>query len=704
MTHPLHQRGLMAALCMAMPLCLAAETYPTAPNYDNPEADTARQSLLLDETIVTTRRTTTIRRNLPSSITILSGKTLEQQQHFGIKDLNASVPNLYLPDYGSSLSTPLYIRGIGSRRSDRSAAVGLYYAGVPLMEQASFDADHSELQAIEVLRGPQGALYGRGGMGGIINMVPRSPLTHEGTFLSLYGGSYSQRGISAARYRKVGERTGMSGNVAYHYRRGFFTNSYTGREVDGSHAISGQLAIEHRSTRGWHLHAFAQYQYKDQGGYAYGTIDSLRQSHIRYNTPSGYQRSLLTTGLSVRKTWASGLDLRLATSYQDLKDRMTLDQDFTAAPIFEAVQRTRKRIVTQEVSLSGHAGQSYKWLVGASGYYNNGSRHMNMTMSAPTRMYMYYGYNEPQWGGALFHHSSLRLLPQLTLEADARIDWERNTQDYTTTTTAGPRTQTSGSDLGQTYLQVSPKASLIYSPTNLGRIYATVSRGYNAGGFNNSFEQESERYYRPEHSWNYELGTRWSTADNRFVADASLFFIDWHQQQVQRILPSNMGSLYTNAGRSRSLGAEASLAYQPIDALTFTAAYGFTRATFRTYTNGTTDYAGRYIPFVPRHTLSLTAEYVARLRHQHIEQVRFATQLRALGKTYWNDANTLHEPFYTTLNAQVSIEGKHAILEVWGKNLLNRRYYAYQFLYRGNTLGQMGAPAHWGATLRLRLK
>lgn len=668
--------------------------------------DTARRMLHLDETVVTATRTATIRRNLPASVSIVAGHTLEQQQYLTLKELNATVPNLYMPDYGSSLSTPLYIRGIGSRRSDRSAAVGMYYAGVPLMEQAAYDADFSEVEAVEVLRGPQGTLYGRGGMGGIISITPRSPLSQEGTFFSLYGGSYSQRGISAARYRKVGERTGISGNVSYNYRRGFFTNAYDGKEIDRNHALAGKLAVEHRSTGGWHFNAFAQYQYKDQGGYAYGLVDSARHVRINYNTPSGYWRSLFTAGVGVRKQWANGVELRLASSYQDLKDKMTLDQDFTAAPMFEAVQHTRKRIVTQEVSLSGHAGERYRWLVGASGYYNNGSRHMTIQVNAPTgRMYMDYGYNEPQWGGALFHQSSFNVLSNLILEAGARIDWERNTQGYTTQNRAGGRTLTSqSSDLGQTYLQVSPKVSLIYAPVPQSRIYATVSRGYNAGGFNNSFENESERYYKPEYSWNYEVGARWASENKRFVADVSAFLIDWRQQQVQRILPSNMGSLYTNAGRSRSLGAEASVAYRPIEALTLTAAYGFTRATFRNYTNGTNDYAGRYIPFVPRQTMSLSAEYVATLRHTAVQQLRFSAQYQALDKTFWNDANTLRQPFYATLNAQVSIEGKHAALEVWGKNLLNRSYYAYMFAYRGNTLGQLGAPAHWGATLRLRLK
>lgn len=691
----------MAVLLLVIPAALTAKTLP-----NQPENDTTRLSVLLDEAFVTTTRTATLRRNLPSSVSIVAGHTLEQQQVRGIKELNASIPNLYMPDYGSALSTPIYIRGIGSRRSDRSAAVGVYYAGIPLMEQAAYDGDLGELASVEVLRGPQGTLYGRGGMGGVISLVPRSPLSHEGTSLTLYGGSYSQRGTHGALYRKVAERTGISAHMAYDYQRGFFTNAYNGKAIDHKHNLSSQIAIEHHTALNWHINAFAHYQYKDQGGYAYGHIDSLRKVTINYNTPSGYLRSLFTTGISIRKQWHQGIELRMATSYQSLKDRMTIDQDFTAIPSFEASQRTRKRVVTQETILSGHLTPSYHWLIGISGYYNNGSRNMHMDANTPRgTTHIYYGYNEPQWGGAVFHQSRLRLWPQLTLEVGTRLDWERITQRYTHLTTALGRTISNGtSDIGQNYLQLSPKASFIYTPSQSSRIYATISRGYNAGGFNTSFEQEDQRTYSPEYSWNYEIGIRWSSNNQRLTAEASTFYIDWRQQQVQRILPSNMGSFYNNAGRSRSIGAEGSVAYRPFDALTLTATYGFTRATFQQYTNGTSDYTGHYIPFVPRHTASLGAEYQTVLHHHIMQKIRLAAQYRALDKTFWNDANTLHQPFYGTLNAQVALETKYATLELWGKNILNSYYYAYQFIYAKQILGQRGTPAHWGVTLRFEFR
>ena len=126
--------------------------------------------------------------NAPVSSTLLDAEKISQSQVFSIKDISGVVPNFYIPDYGSAMSCSPYVRGVGSRNSGQSIA--LYVDNVPYPEKSAFDFELYDLAQIEVLRGPQGTLYGRNSMGGIVNMYTLSPLNYQGTRVSLTAGNY----------------------------------------------------------------------------------------------------------------------------------------------------------------------------------------------------------------------------------------------------------------------------------------------------------------------------------------------------------------------------------------------------------------------------------------------------------------------------------------------------------------------------------
>lgn len=116
---------------------------------------------------------------------MISGRQID-----ALKDISSFVPNLYMPDYGAKLTSAIYIRGIGARSSGQS--VGLYVDNVPYLDKSTFDFELTDIQRIEVLRGPQGTLYGRNAMGGIVNIYTISPFDYQGKKLSLSAGSYGQ--------------------------------------------------------------------------------------------------------------------------------------------------------------------------------------------------------------------------------------------------------------------------------------------------------------------------------------------------------------------------------------------------------------------------------------------------------------------------------------------------------------------------------
>lgn len=138
------------------------------------EKDTAKiRNVELNEVIVQSFKQQRDLRLEPLSASAVTGTAIQNRNITGIKEFSSFIPNLFMPDYGSKLTSPVYIRGIGSKIN--APSVGLYVDGIPYFEKSAFDFDFNEVDRIEVLRGPQGTLYGRNTMGGIINVYTKSP-------------------------------------------------------------------------------------------------------------------------------------------------------------------------------------------------------------------------------------------------------------------------------------------------------------------------------------------------------------------------------------------------------------------------------------------------------------------------------------------------------------------------------------------------
>ena len=129
-------------------------------------------------------------RELPNAVTLLSQQDMQAAQVNSIKNLTALVPNIFIPDYGSRLTSAVYIRGIGSRINTPS--VGLYVDNIPYIDKSAFDFNYSDIERIDVLRGPQGTLYGRNAMGGLIKVHTKSPFSYQGTDFRIGAGTHNQ--------------------------------------------------------------------------------------------------------------------------------------------------------------------------------------------------------------------------------------------------------------------------------------------------------------------------------------------------------------------------------------------------------------------------------------------------------------------------------------------------------------------------------
>ena len=178
-------------------------------------------------------------REQPTAVTLLSQQDMQNAQVNSIKNLTAVVPNMFIPDYGSRLTSAVYIRGIGSRINTPS--VGLYVDNIPYIDKSAFDFSYADVERIDVLRGPQGTLYGRNAMGGLIKIHTKSPFTYQGTDFRMGAGTHNAYNASLTHYHRITDRFAFSAGGFYDYQGGFFRNVVRNEKADKGPAGGGRF-------------------------------------------------------------------------------------------------------------------------------------------------------------------------------------------------------------------------------------------------------------------------------------------------------------------------------------------------------------------------------------------------------------------------------------------------------------------------------
>ena len=480
----------------------------------------------LDEFVITSSvKETNNLKNMPNAVSVVTPQQLQDTQIESLPDLSSYIPNFFIPTYGSKVSTPIYIRGIGARLG--SQTVSMYVDNVPSFNPSAFDFEFQDIQRIEVLRGAQGTLYGRNAIGGIINLYTLSPLSYQGTRVKLSGGNYGQMSAMGSNYSKISDNFGVSAAAYYKRDDGFFMNSYTNKKVDDSENAGARVKFEWQATPNFKALLFSNYDYVTGGAFPYMHIDSTASS---FNEPSSYDRHLVTNGLSL--DWKrNGYSIHSTTGYQYLKDDMKMDQDYTSKSVFSINQFQEQHSLSQELTFKSATTSRYSWVVGAFGFYDKRTidtpvaikedgmvamqGHLDVAMQrmgAPLRI-VYANdridlpgiYTKPSKGLALFHQSTLNNLfdlKGLSATFGIRFDYEHAGIDFSTESDGGdvnlqfqipnrpmPPMFVEGDTLiegsfSRDFGQFLPKFALKYefSPTSV--IYLSASKGYKTGGYN----------------------------------------------------------------------------------------------------------------------------------------------------------------------------------------------------------------------------
>ena len=722
----------------------------------------------LEEVIVNSLKETTPQQ-APVSSTLLNPRKINAAQIHSVKDLTAVVPNFFIPDYGSAMSSAIYIRGIGSRNSGQSMA--LYVDNVPYFERSTFDFDFYDIRQIEVLRGSQGTLYGRNAQGGVVNIYTLSPFNYQGTKLSLSAGNFGLFNAQASHYRKLSEKVGISLSGYYNHTDGFFVNKFNGQSADDKTSAGGRAKLDWNFSPKFKAQYGVNFDFVDQSAFPYGLYNKTTgiTDQPNFNDEGSYTRTMLTNSLLLQYI-TDKFVLSSTTSHQYFKDDMKMDNDFSAMSFFSLRQQQKQNALNEEINIKSTSKNNYQWSFGATGFLqqldldapfdmkSDGIKYILQpvftkiaTCGAPLMtitdnvMTTPGTFNTKTYGGAIFHQSTINniIVNGLSATAGLRLDYEKVELDYNTGATlnvnmkAGPSTipyqlKTLLKDnLSVPFTEFLPKFALKYEWSNKQFVYANVSRGYKAGGYNvqmfadlvNNGLMNSQKpapnkdivssiiSYKPEFSMNYEIGSQCVSFNNHLKSSISLYYIDVTNMQLTQFVPNGLGRKISNGGQVASKGLELSLDAALGGGFSASANYGYAHAAFTSYTDSVkvsgvskqVDYKGKFVPYAPQHTLNLSASYEKVFVNQEIDRLMATIQYNGVGKIYWNEANDVAQNFYSTVNAKLAISKGGFGLELWAKNLFNTDYNAFYFYTAPSTLFQKGKPLQMGVTLKMEL-
>ena len=722
----------------------------------------------LDEVVVVSQpKDGRLLRHQPLSSTVL---TQREMQMLGVSDLaqlSQYVPSFSMPQYGSRLTSSMYIRGIGSRINN--PAVGIYYDNIPLMSKAAFNHHFYHIDRVDVLRGPQSTLYGMNTEGGLVHIYSKNPMVYQGTDIHMGMGTALTSHAEIAHFHRPTEQFAFSAAAFWNGQRGFFKNQALDEWNDMLQEAGGKMRFVYQPTRRLTLDLTADYQWTRQNAFPYGVYDEEANSVQDPSTTvmNGYKRQMVNTGLTVSYKADNWL-LSSTTSWQYLRDHMEMDQDYQPADFMHLTQIQKQQALTQELIMRSHGQRKWHWTFGVFGSYQwlrtdapvtfgpgmndmTAARILKMMPDYVVAMFKVFEipefnvtetFHTPSASVGAFHESTLSLTDRLDVTIGLRYEYSKVKIDYNTAGLVAlhysipPIDQTNrltavianGSD--RSFHQLLPKVGATYRLDDSGsNLYATVSKGYRAGGYNIqmfseiyqsefmkkgkslstgdvtiSYTDEDYRAvdetisYDPEESWNYEAGAHLNLLDGKLHADISLYYMQIKNQQLSMMSPdNNFGRIMVNAGKSHTMGFELSLRGRAFDdRLDWFCNVGAVKAQFDEYDT----YNDNTIPFVPSMTFSLGGNY-------RIDRFLVGADLSGQGYTEWNEANTFGQKAYVLLGAHVGYDFGSCQVKLWGRNLTDAKYntFAVESKATGEALrfAQRGNPLQLGIDLNIHL-
>ena len=653
----------------------------------------------LDEVVVTARLKKESLQKAPAAISALSAEEVERGGVRNIDDIATLTPGLtYVALQGSNYSMPV-MRGLSTNVGESN--VGLFLDGVYQGSRSGMDRMMTDVERIEVIKGPQAALYGRNTFGGAINIISKQPTNvPEGSLSLAYGARNMTEALATFSTPVADDRVYIRFGLAQRQRDGFYTNELTGSDLDHRKDQSLNSFLRWQATDNLVVDLRASFERANHGdnpGYF-----TLNNSEPPFNgrsqifigqvptqtsgfavTPGGFERD--TDLFSLKADWQLNDDLMFTsiTTYSDLASDYRADIDYGPASISFQTQQVDVNEMSQEFRFAGQ-GDAISWL-GGFFYLRSNQRTIDQDLAderyealLPASLKSTLIDNrEKHENIALFGSLGWDFADVWTLNLAGRVFREtRSIDPFQSNPYTGVFLDPNPS-LSRSETFVTPSVGLSRPINDQWMGYGSISRGVKSGGFNAMANVTAEeRTFASEKSINYELGAKYTSPSNHVAFNTALFHIDW-QDQIVRALGVNNATLNANAGKTTSRGAEFDVRVMPTPGLTLGASYAYTDASFDEYVFEAlrlsfgleSDLAGKELQYVSKHTGALSFDYQKQISTDTAFYARgdWGYRSRQYGSTtnlFWVDDRSL-------LNMVLGFKIRNYDLELWGRNLLN---------------------------------
>ncbi|MDP2212860.1 TonB-dependent receptor [Phenylobacterium sp.] len=679
----------------------------------------------LEEVIVTAQRRAQSLQDVPVTVTAFGAEQVEQARIREVQDVATLTPGLQFDAFPSS-QPRIAIRGIGSSdrgaAGDPSAAVFLdeIYVGRPAA--VAFDA--FDVERIEVLKGPQGTLFGRNVVGGAINVVTRRPslASFDAAAEATIGNHERREGAGMLNAPFADGRAAVRLSGAWRTHDGYVRNTFTGDRVEDQDSRSGRLSFSAEPAPDLRLLATLDGTRSRETGPAQHVLDlDTADPRAAFWTIDRDRRRTAGAyaGYQDRDTWGVRVqierDLPFATliylgSYRDL--------DYASAYDFDGGNPTTNRIdisggneeqsafYSHELRLAALPGSDIQWIAGAYLFKSETDRRdildLDIAGSAGREVFTQAAELSSY---AVFADVTAPVTDQLSAVAGVR--YTRDEKDYridnltgTALFRARERFDVSVADA---YEAVTWRAGLTWTPSDDHLLYGMISRGFKSGGFQDtpSSAADAADGFEPEFATQYEIGQKSVLFGGAVVWNNTLYIMQYDDLQTRRTLP-NLSVVTDNAGQATIKGYETYLQWRPFAGASLVTSYAYTDARFDEFSpEPGVDYAGNRISRTPQHKLVVSPSYTAALAQG--AGLRFALDYAYESRIFDDNSNEppeMRDPTHF-VDARVIFTdaSRHWTVSLWGKNLTDEVTRTFQSVFLGANFGAYNPPRTYGLSL-----
>ncbi|KHG34000.1 TonB-dependent receptor [Sulfurospirillum sp. MES] len=613
----------------------------------------------LEEVTVSANKIEEKIQDVPQSVSVLSESTLEEREIKDVEGIIDEIPNMsFSPLYFQSIN----FRGINQSTFTSNNPVTIYIDGVPQSNSYAYEASLANVDHVEVLRGPQGSLYGKDSIGGIINIITKSPQNEWGGTIGVeYGTDHYTYTTMSVGGAVVDDVLFVNVNGDYASDDGYITNLYDGEKwIDetSKHNIGVNVTwkpIERLSVQLSVSDYYNRAGAMDIVGVPAGeNINSYSRSDTKFQDWDGENK--ITTksnsqALNLKYAF-DAMDLTSTTTHKKVEANGTFDLDATYNGLSAFVDR-KSDTYTQELKLSSPNKEGFRWVAGL--YYEKedidypgygrqydygsyGSIHINDDSTQKAETYAAFGQVVVPFASQ-FEWTLGGRVQRIEKEIDS---------DYAMTSIdlyPGMVFDSHHYDAKNAWTAFLPKTALLYKINDNLSTYASISTGYLPGGFNNyaTTGGKETNMFEPQKSTNYEVGVKGNMLDGTLFLGANVFYMDITDIHIYTYVGTIMTA--SNADKAHSQGIEFEALYKPIPSIEINGAVGLIQTEYDDYK--VYDYSGSLIP-AEGNKIERTPAYTAKvgIGYTHPSGFYGRVDVRAHGETYYNPENTIKADAY----------------------------------------------------------